>query len=191
MATGHHSTGNPAKEPRSGPIKVYSGVFCFGAKMSIVCAVEEVLDKYVIYDSFHFSPSRPLSSYVLFQRCLSHEVTEIETNLYTPGYLPPGQRFVVRKFSIEFINFPAPWDIGELVRKCTFDFSINKKTFFRCPLKALIEPSTIEVSGKIEIRSQEPFEASIRPTKDLSFAADSGGVAGRLLMHGALCRSIF
>jgi hypothetical protein len=32
MATGHHSTGNPAKEPRSGPIKVYSGVFCFGAK---------------------------------------------------------------------------------------------------------------------------------------------------------------
>jgi hypothetical protein len=160
--------------------------------MPIVCDIEEVLDKYVIYDSFHFSPSRPQARYRLFHRCLGQDgVTEIETNMCTPGYFMPGQRFSVHKFNIEFINFPAPWDIGELVRKCTFTFHVNGKTYFHCPLKALIEPSTIEVSTHVEIRPQESFEACIDVNKELSFAADSGGVAGRLLMHGPLYRSIY
>lgn len=167
------------------------GFFVLEQKMPLIGQIEEVLDKYVIYDSFHFSPSKPQAAHILFQRCLGQNgATEIETNLYTPGCLPPGQRFFVRKFTIEFINFPAPWDIGELVRNCAFNFSVNKKTYFRCPLKALIEPSRIEVSSNIEIRSQEAFEAIIHTNKQISFAADSGGVAGRLLMHGCLSRQV-
>jgi hypothetical protein len=117
MATGHHSTGNPAKEPRSGPIKVYSGVFCFGAKMPILEGVLEM-----VRASHHHTLNMTYGGNGRYAVDF-----KLEGNVHT---------FVVHRLRMEIIEC-SPGDLANL-RRCIIRLMVGPRTYWEGPASRLL-----------------------------------------------------
>jgi len=142
---------------------------------------------YTFYDSFTLPVRESTEPMFLFKEPLGVNKRLTETNMSCPGYFPLPQYFVLEKLRIEFTNYPAPWDIGEFIRRCSFQFTVGFRVYLQCPVRALIEPSIIEVTTPLNIEKGAIFTASIHPEKPLCL---DGPVAGRLLMQGKLFRHV-
>lgn len=151
----------------------------------------EVLKPFTFYDSFSIRRDETAVRITLFQRCVGQDGrTFLETNMLGPGFLHPPQRFVVRGFKIEFVNFPMPWDIAEFARKISFQFIIGSRPYVRTPIRDLMEGSSVTSSSGFAIECGEPIYANINAEKAFSLDPEGCGIAGRLLMTGDLYRGI-
>jgi hypothetical protein len=164
MATGHHSTGNPAKEPRSGPIKVYSGVFCFGGIVPIVSGYMERI-AHSFYDTLRLRKGEVFDRFELFQQVAGDVGKEFaDTNMTASGQMLCSERFLCRRLWIELLYASAA-DIEALKSDCTVYLIVRSKTYCRLPASVLVLENTltriIQVIKKKKIRPGNPFQDAI------------------------------
>lgn len=152
---------------------------------------------HTIYDTFTMLPEQERESiYLLVVPLGAERKTEVDTNMFCPGYLPYGQSFHVESIYLDFLNSPAMEDKRQFLRSYSFELLIATKTYFQCIATDLCAEELGTNGFKstpnraFRIDGGQHFCAHFKRQYPAPLDRYGKGIRVRLLLNGWLTRSL-